>query len=73
MFSRLNESYKLLLIFLAVVAVLLFVRHEDIFPRVPEEGAEAVAARNPLDGCRHVYLDMGTNVGVQIRSVCTAS
>ena len=68
MFSRLNESYKLLLVFLVVVAVLLFVRHEDIFPHVPEEGAEAVAARNPLDGCRHVYLDMGTNVGVQIRS-----
>ena len=23
---------------------------------------------NPLDGCTFVYLDMGTNVGVQIRS-----
>ena len=67
MFSRLNESYKLLLVFLAVVAVLLLVRHDDIFPHVPEEGVEA-GAGNPLDGCLHVYLDMGTNVGVQIRS-----
>ena len=24
-------------------------------------------AANPLDGCTFVYLDMGTNVGVQIR------
>ena len=23
---------------------------------------------NPLDGCVYVYLDMGTNVGVQIRN-----
>ena len=22
---------------------------------------------NPLDGCTYVYLDMGTNIGVQIR------
>ena len=22
---------------------------------------------NPLDGCQYVYLDMGTNIGVQIR------
>ena len=68
MFSRLNESYKLLLVFLAVVVVLLFVRLDHIFPHVPEEGVEAVGARNPLDGCLYVYLDMGTNVGVQIRS-----
>ena len=25
------------------------------------------AATNPLDGCVYLYLDMGTNVGVQIR------
>lgn len=24
---------------------------------------------NPLDGCLHVYLDMGTNIGVQIRKL----
>ena len=68
MFSRLNESYKLLLVFLAVVVVLLFVRLDHIFPHVPEEGVEGVGARNPLDGRQYVYLDMGTNVGVQIRS-----
>ena len=30
-------------------------------------GDAEVEDMNPLDGCRHVYLDMGTNVGVQIR------
>ena len=30
-------------------------------------GEAEVEDINPLDGCRHVYLDMGTNVGVQIR------
>ena len=25
--------------------------------------------RNPLDGCEFVYLDMGTNTGVQIRKL----
>ena len=30
---------------------------------VIEEGED----RNPLDGCTFVYLDMGTNIGVQIR------
>ena len=24
-------------------------------------------APNPLDGCVYLYLDMGTNIGVQIR------
>ena len=68
MFSRLHESYRLLLVFLALVVVLVFVRHEHIFPHVSEEDVEGVGARNPLDGCLYVYLDMGTNVGVQIRS-----
>ena len=68
MFSRLHESYRLLLVFLALVVVLLFVRHEHIFPHVSEEDVEGVGARNPLDGCLYVYLDMGTNVWVQIRS-----
>ena len=33
----------------------------------PGPGEAEVEDMNPLDGCRHVYLDMGTNVGVQIR------
>ena len=28
-----------------------------------------IAEKNPLDGCVNVYLDMGSNIGVQIRSV----
>merc|ERR1719300_1932027 len=28
-----------------------------------------MAPANPLDGCLHVYLDMGTNIGIQIRKV----
>ena len=27
----------------------------------------SISPANPLDGCTFVYLDMGTNVGVQIR------
>ena len=30
------------------------------------EGSES---KNLLDGCRHVYLDMGTNTGIQIRKL----
>ena len=26
-----------------------------------------IAEENPLDGCVNVYLDMGSNIGVQIR------
>ena len=29
----------------------------------------AAANGNPLDGCLHVYLDVGSNVGVQVRKV----
>ena len=29
--------------------------------------------RNPLDGCEFVYLDMGTNTGVQIRKLYESS
>lgn len=31
-----------------------------------------VLSPNPLDGCLHVYLDMGTNTGVQIRKLFEA-
>ncbi len=24
------------------------------------------AVKNPLDGCYHVYLDVGSNIGVQV-------
>ena len=27
------------------------------------------SSSNPLDGCYHVYLDVGTNVGIQIRKL----
>ena len=29
----------------------------------------AAVPGNPLDGCYHVYLDLGTNTGVQIRKL----
>ena len=37
---------------------------EDIHP-----SEEKQVHDNPLDGCQYVYLDMGTNIGVQIRFV----
>ena len=30
------------------------------------EQAEVVPKDNPLDGCYHVYLDVGTNIGIQV-------
>ena len=30
---------------------------------------EKSKGKNFLDGCQHVYLDMGTNTGVQIRKL----
>ena len=31
--------------------------------------SEGVLSANPLDGCLHVYLDLCTNTGVQIRKL----
>ena len=31
--------------------------------------ASKIKVKNPLDGCVYVYLDMGTNTGLQIRLV----
>ena len=31
--------------------------------------SEDVLSGNPLDGCVHVYIDLGTNIGVQIRKL----
>lgn len=38
----------------------------------PDNYATAMAmesGKNELDGCYHVYLDIGTNVGIQIRKL----
>ena len=32
------------------------------------ENQQPYSSSNPLDGCVYVYLDMGTNIGVQIRN-----
>ena len=37
------------------------------FPNDNSKENVSVKDTNPLDGCVYVYLDMGTNVGVQIR------
>ena len=51
-----------LLIFIAGVLLLQFSRETFV---VEEQSQSA----NPLDGCRHVYLDMGTNTGIQFRKL----
>jgi len=33
------------------------------------EQAEVVSKDNPLDGCYHVYLDVGTNIGIQVTTL----
>merc|ERR550525_1706101 len=52
------------LFFLLLLSTLLF-----LWSAPPED-----EGRNMLDGCHHVYLDMGSNTGVQIRyldKICT--
>ena len=51
----------------AVSLLLLVFWHHSPDLGCPGPGEAEVEDINPLDGCRHVYLDMGTNVGVQIR------
>merc|ERR1711994_134191 len=49
----------------------------DIIPRIfvndtkkiTYDECDSQKTKNPLDGCTFVYLDMGTNIGVQIRKL----
>ena len=34
------------------------------------ENIQKVSNPNMLDGCFHVYLDIGSNIGVQIKKLC---
>ena len=54
---------------ITAVSLLLLVSRHHSTPHLGclGPGEAEVEDINPLDGCRHVYLDMGTNVGVQIR------
>ena len=68
MMSRLlGDSSRLVVLVVVVVGCLLYLHHTQQSP-AQEQLQEPP---NPLDGCLYVYLDMGTNVGVQIRSVCS--
>merc|ERR1712038_460663 len=53
-------------ILLLLCLLLFFISVEQIFPGSLPQGKER---QEFLDGCRHVYLDMGTNAGVQIRKL----
>ena len=57
--TRLNRVQKAILIVLIFTLVFLVISPGNQVNSVPS---------NPLDGCVYVYLDMGTNVGVQIRN-----
>jgi len=50
---------------IAAAALLLLFQYGRV-TYIVEEKAQFT---NPLDGCRHVYLDMGTNTGIQIRKL----
>ena len=54
--------YYILFLTLALLITIKY-RHETMFPYVQQKAL----TKNPLDGCVHVYLDMGTNYGHQIR------
>ena len=69
MMSRLlGDSSRLVVLLVVVVGCLLYLHHTQQSPAQEQLQQEPP---NPLDGCLYVYLDMGTNVGVQIRSVCS--
>ena len=55
------KRLKLLLATL-LISLLMFT-----FLLLSQEHNFSVTQSNPLDGCVYVYLDMGTNIGVQIR------
>ena len=38
----------------------------------PAEGENKVETENPLDGCLHVFIDLGSNRGLQIRKLYEA-
>jgi len=57
-------SSKVAVVLLIAALILLFQ-----FGRVTYVVEEKTQFTNPLDGCRHVYLDMGTNTGIQIRKL----
>ena len=61
-----SYQFKLRHIVLLVVVinfcVVLFISHGTTEPEYPRD-------QNLLDGCYHVYLDVGSNIGVQIRKL----
>jgi len=57
-------ALRILLLLLCLL--IFFISVEQIFPGSLPQGKER---QEFLDGCRHVYLDMGTNAGVQIRKL----
>lgn len=56
--------------YLVIVAVFsVYVTIQVCFTRIGRKSIEENVDDNPLDGCQYVYLDMGTNIGVQIRKL----
>ena len=71
MMSRLlSDSSRLVVLVVVVLGCLLYLHHTQ---QSPAQQQQLQQPPNPLDGCLYVYLDMGTNVGVQIRSGGSAS
>ena len=69
----LSDSSRLVVLLVVVLGCLLYLHHTQQQQSPAQQEQLQSQPPNPLDGCLYVYLDMGTNVGVQIRSVCSAS
>jgi len=55
-----------------IVGTGIIIRREILFPKNNynvRSDSDTFNDFNPLDGCLHVYLDVGTNVGIQIRKI----
>lgn len=49
--------------------LLVSAKSESIDDEYPSELTQYFGAKNELDGCFHVYLDVGSNVGIQVRKL----
>ncbi|CAF1054851.1 unnamed protein product [Adineta steineri] len=79
--SILNEDYNqrlrfkrriwILLIFIIVLIYLFYVIiiENDTSLKKRTIQFSDVSSKNFLDGCRYIYIDMGTNIGIQIRKL----
>ena len=67
--SFIREKIKSILCILLCVIVIVSMTVLNAPVGLEHSRLRVTRPRNFLDGCRHVYIDMGTNIGIQIRKL----